>query len=967
MSGTLLAGAAVLVELSLDAFTRMLVQRFESGIAAELDNANAALGPDAAIHLGLDLEGGRPVVTATSALLTRERDDPSSPQARHIVVTLHLPHVETRRGRGPLTAWSDVRLVLELLPYVSREAPSRDLPGVIPYLRLGARDIRALDAAGNPVAAAPDAYTAVALVKAMLGQLRLAAPDASAVGVVTARAAIVLGDDDDPTRASLAIIYTGPGGEVDDNALRTQIRRGPTGLEDYAITVANDTLLAAVADRVLSSRKIQGLEAYHLERPCRLRTPVWVRLGSGGSSVTGELTRLEGTVEDEALRVRVSLRARRIYAAPTVTRTIAHDLSDAGVFEQMIDVGVHLELRIVPTLGPGGTALTTTVTTDLRLELQYTPLFWIWLALSIVVLAPLSGVALAVAASITALVMATVVPLLLGVFSAARTFDGLLAGQVNLSDLAALDDIDLRALARAIAPNRLERLTLDDLTLASDRVELPRPRVLRVGLDRPLRPGQGLDLDLGDIVADPPRLHGPATIAARDDGLWQVSPERRLSAPEILHAARDELGFLTGSFRGAVRTAGGRLAILSAARRPGDAGYIISYRTLEQRADDVGLMISAEPLYPPRPDVGPALDTTPIGVRYTIRAGVRAGIDEELARASYTWSVAGRGLSGLGGELLGDDGVRVAWSAQGPTLRIDAPRGWTGGEITVELLLPGGLRFALRDVLVVAAPPRPYVDPPIDVAVIPAIRLPPISEARSAPGGAAGLVHEATPATIAGNSTYLDHPWLDGQPDAVVLVTPHRSADPGHLGVWYDGRRWAVFRQDRRTMAPLRLTIAIAPGHVHTATAANTTHNYSHIEHPLADGRPDARVFVTQRWNPAGANGGYNDHAVGVFYDASAARWAIYNEDRTPLGPGLQFNFWVDLSASTGASPLADTGPDDLVLATHNWNPEGRAGAYFDAAWALELDPTRTRWHVVDAAGAPPPPDIAFNVLRLRG
>ncbi len=42
--------------------------------------------------------------------------------------------------------------------------------------------------------------------KALLGQLRFAAPDATAVGAVTASVAAVLGDADDPARSSLAIV-----------------------------------------------------------------------------------------------------------------------------------------------------------------------------------------------------------------------------------------------------------------------------------------------------------------------------------------------------------------------------------------------------------------------------------------------------------------------------------------------------------------------------------------------------------------------------------------------------------------------------------------------------------------------------------------------------------------------------------------------------------------------------------------
>ena len=88
----------------------------------------------------------------------------------------------------------------------------------------------------------------------------------------------------------------------------------------------------------------------------------------------------------------------------------------------------------------------------------------------------------------------------------------------------------------------------------------------------------------------------------------------------------------------------------------------------------------------------------------------------------------------------------------------------------------------------------------------------------TAPGGStapapeadeAVFVHRATSENIVDNSTYLDHPLVNGNLDAFILVT--QISEPGDnatnndhpIGVWYDENRsgrWAIFNQDLAAM-----------------------------------------------------------------------------------------------------------------------------------------------------------------------
>lgn len=80
---------------------------------------------------------------------------------------------------------------------------------------------------------------------------------------------------------------------------------------------------------------------------------------------------------------------------------------------------------------------------------------------------------------------------------------------------------------------------------------------------------------------------------------------------------------------------------------------------------------------------------------------------------------------------------------------------------------------------------------------------------------------------------------------------------------------------------------------VHRATPGNVSANSTYLDSPLTNGNPDALVSVTQNWNPGGDGGTYNDHEIGVWYDSSREKWAIFNQDRADMTEGLAFNVIV--------------------------------------------------------------------------
>ena len=165
------------------------------------------------------------------------------------------------------------------------------------------------------------------------------------------------------------------------------------------------------------------------------------------------------------------------------------------------------------------------------------------------------------------------------------------------------------------------------------------------------------------------------------------------------------------------------------------------------------------------------------------------------------------------------------------------------------------------------------------------------------------FTHRAGSENIVDNSTYIDDPLTNGDPNAFILVTPtweqrdDASNNAHEIGVWYDHRRggkWAIFNQDLASMSEgATFKVVVLEGSetiVHRAAPGNTTGNSTYIDNPLTNDHPDVGLSITSNWNPGGGGGTYNDHPVGVRYDDKRGKWAIYNKDRSAMPDGAAFN-----------------------------------------------------------------------------
>lgn len=138
---------------------------------------------------------------------------------------------------------------------------------------------------------------------------------------------------------------------------------------------------------------------------------------------------------------------------------------------------------------------------------------------------------------------------------------------------------------------------------------------------------------------------------------------------------------------------------------------------------------------------------------------------------------------------------------------------------------------------------------------------------------------------------------------------------------------------------------------VHTATSANSSGEYTLLDHPLLNGNPNAKLLISHVWNPPGEEPVYNNKVTGVYYSSSTEnRWIIYNEDDSEMVAGVSYFVYVaDTNAilhiateenqgeassySVVDFPAINSNPNAIAVMTNNyytsWNPYNY-GFWFD-------------------------------------
>lgn len=248
------------------------------------------------------------------------------------------------------------------------------------------------------------------------------------------------------------------------------------------------------------------------------------------------------------------------------------------------------------------------------------------------------------------------------------------------------------------------------------------------------------------------------------------------------------------------------------------------------------------------------------------------------------------------------------------------------------------------------------------------------SVAHASGSGAVLYVHTATSTNTVGSSTRLDATNLNGNPNAIIIVTPDWNPygyggtyDNHPIGTYYSGGYWYINNEDGASILGMAFNIYGVPGpvdysyegaFVHTATASNISGSVTYLTDTANLGNAFMRVLVTHN----STNGYSDDHPLGVYYNISLDEWAVFNEDGAAMTAGETFNVnfandtvgSVLVQTATSANtvgnytciddPNANSNPKALVEITSNWNPGGSGGVYNNHYTGVWYNTSNSRW-----------------------
>jgi hypothetical protein len=271
------------------------------------------------------------------------------------------------------------------------------------------------------------------------------------------------------------------------------------------------------------------------------------------------------------------------------------------------------------------------------------------------------------------------------------------------------------------------------------------------------------------------------------------------------------------------------------------------------------------------------------------------------------------------------------------------------------------------------------------------------------------FVHTATSGNTQGNATALDEDFGDavdcvaGNP---VFVQAKWNAggvltfDTHPIGVWFNpGLGWAIENEDGAPMplgASFNVYMTSEFGAAGSPSASSifldtvTTGQYiTYLDDPTLNGNPSAQLMVTQDFDINGYMGApsiANPHQIGIWYDATAGKWTIYNEDRAPIPVGAEFNVMVvnqtglfpnaftqgaTSSNTSGDStcinnPLTNQNPSASLFVTHIYHPlkvkPVPYNGYFPDVPGVWYNTSLSEWCVFDGSYNTMPLGAEFSV-----
>lgn len=159
-----------------------------------------------------------------------------------------------------------------------------------------------------------------------------------------------------------------------------------------------------------------------------------------------------------------------------------------------------------------------------------------------------------------------------------------------------------------------------------------------------------------------------------------------------------------------------------------------------------------------------------------------------------------------------------------------------------------------------------------------------------------------------GSNTILNHPSINGDPDARIIISRVYNVDGGSSGVFNEhfvgvrysntSGRWAIENTDLETL-PLGVVfrvLVVDSAETFFVHELDSESSGTRLNHPSLGGNANARIFVTRNASPGGS-GPFRRADVGLRVFWNGAWWTLNfqnaNGTSTTLPAGTAFNVYV--------------------------------------------------------------------------
>ena len=143
------------------------------------------------------------------------------------------------------------------------------------------------------------------------------------------------------------------------------------------------------------------------------------------------------------------------------------------------------------------------------------------------------------------------------------------------------------------------------------------------------------------------------------------------------------------------------------------------------------------------------------------------------------------------------------------------------------------------------------------------------------PRGENAFVHTSRPTSS--NNTIIDHPLLNGNPNAKFLITKTSFRNLNQVGIAYvpSINKWTILNLDLSLFAVNSYNIVI-DNTIFISNATTTTRNYFAINNPTTNDGSTNLIFTTPLFQ-----GVANSNPTGVWYTRN--KWNIFNQNRVNM------------------------------------------------------------------------------------